>query len=284
VTILHDEGGDWSQVIPTTGGSSPLAAMKLQGSETDQYTSQATQVGNSIAPEPGTKSAWLSLLSQTGKSAEVGLLEADGALAETDSLPGPEEHLGSLGEAGPIACPAEGDCWMATTQGWLFHLGGEYPQDNDPYFESLISYRPPDAGVPIQYPIAPPPDDSLANQKPLSAAPDSSGEAPAAPVKRKPGKALVTHIESRFVDRRVLVISFTLTARAHVQLVGRRKSKVVARTRDESLRAGRHVLSLSLNPADWPTKLQFKATPAGKSAPSSGGEVSSSGGSDTVST
>jgi hypothetical protein len=295
LTILHQAQGSWTQVLPEPGGGSPLpAGVELGGNTTDRYTVQETEAGNSIAPQPGTESAWLSLRGVDPGSALVALLEAPHAEAdgqestpkvlEEQILPGPEEHLGSLGEAGPITCPAEGDCWMATTAGWLFHLGGESAREVDPYFESLISYRPLDDSVPIQYPIAPPPDDSLANQKPLSAAPDSSGEAPAAPVKRKSGKALVTHIKSRFVDRRVLVISFTLTAKAHVQLVGRRKSKVVAKTRDESLRAGRHVLSLSLNPADWPTKLQFKATPAGKSAPSSGGEVSSSGGSDTVST
>ena len=34
--------------------------------------------------------------------------------------------------AGPIACPAAGQCWMATGKGWLFHLGPDLPAGHRP--------------------------------------------------------------------------------------------------------------------------------------------------------
>jgi hypothetical protein len=285
VTILHEAQGSWSQVIPTAGGSSPLGGAQLNGSGTDQQTSQETAVDGAIAPEPGTGSAWLSLSGSGGETAQVALLEANGTIAETDNLPGPQDPVGFRGYAGPAACPVVHDCWMVTTQGWLFHLtdGAQQPQDVDPNFAGVIAYRPADAGVPVVYPDVPPIDNSLANQQPPPAPVGPPEHALAPTVKYKKRKPLLLHVKSRFLHHRVLMISFTLTARAHVQLVGRRNSTIVARTPNESLHAGRHQLSLSLDPAHWPTKLQFKATPIGVPAPS-GGEAGGSGSNNTVST
>jgi hypothetical protein len=293
VTILQDTHEGWTQVVPAADGSSSLpAGAYLSGSETDQQTSQKAPNGEAIAPEPGTGGAWLSLVEGGGgDSAQVALLEGNGKLAESDTLPGLKDPVGARGNAGPIACPAVHDCWMATIRsgqasgGWLFHLtdGSQFPQDTDPNFAGVISYRPPDAGVPVIYPDVPPVDDSLANQQPPPALTGPPEQAPAPPVKYKKRRPLVLHVKSRFLHGRVLVISFTLTARAHVQLVGRRSSKIVARTRNESLRPGPHRLSLSLDPVHWPTKLQFKATPIGASAPA-GGEAGGSGSDNTVST
>ncbi len=290
VTILRDSQGSWTQVVPAPDGSSSLPrGAYLSGSETARQTTQTTPVGSAIAPEPGTGDAWLSIGGLGGGSAQVVLLEANGTVAETDSLPGPQDPVGSRGEAGPIVCPAIHDCWMATNQsgqgGWLFHLtdGSQYPQDIDPNFAGVIAYRPPDASVPVIYPDVPPLDDSLANQQPPPAPIGTPEHPPAPPDRHKKRRALVLHVKSRFLHGRVLEISFMLTARAHVRLVGRRLSKVVARTREESLRPGRHKLSLSLDPAHWPTKLQFEATPIGAPAPS-GGETSGSTSNNTVST
>jgi hypothetical protein len=248
--------------------------------------------GTAPAPEPGgNEDAWLSLARNAepnvGRRARVVLLGAGGQIVEEALLPGPQdEEVGFRGTAGPITCPAAHDCWMATEAGWLFHLtnGTQYSEDTDPSFAGVITYRPPDSGVPVIYPDAPPLDDSLANQKPLETVVAPLAEPAAQPTKAKQGKALVLHIKSRFLHRRVLQITFTLTGRAHVQLLGRRKGKVIAKTRDESLRPGRHKISLSLNPADWPTKLQFKATPIGAKAPSGESSPGSSSGGDTVST
>jgi hypothetical protein len=297
LTVLHYDKTTrvWSQVLGAERPS-PLrrAAVELAGAATQSGTSGA------IAPEPGSEaSAWLSLKDGgAGTGAEVALLRDDGTVEQEALLPEAGEAIGFRGTAGPIACAAPHDCWMATNSGldpargqqvpggWLFHLtdGSTVTQSTDPLFDGadgVITYRPPDSGVPIVYPDLPPVDDSLANQQPPPAPTGPAEQTPAGGA--KPTKPLVQHIKSHFVQGHVLVVSFTLTARAHVQLIGRRKRKVVASTRKESLRPGRHRLSLSLNPAHWPTKLQFKATPVGASTPAPGGSPAG-GGADTVGT
>jgi hypothetical protein len=229
------------------------------------------------AAEPGSNAVWLSMKG-SGNGASVARLEASGA-ARTESVPGPREPVGLRGSAGAIACPAPEDCWLATetvgsgnglasVPGWLFHLtnGTQYPLDTDPNFAGVISYRPPDASIPVLVPIGQPEDDSLVNQITVRAPSVAQSETAGTPgASSGSARALVTHIKSKFLHRRTLTITFILTAKAHVQLLGRRKGKVVAKTRDELLRPGHHRLSLSLNPADWPTKLQFEATPVGGS-------------------
>jgi hypothetical protein len=262
----------WTQVLPAEGVTSP---------------GTLGSANEAIAPEPGTNRAWLSL---QGGGARVGLLDADGTLVESWDLPiesQEPEPIGYRGSAGPIVCPATHDCWMATNElGWLFHLsdGTSPPANTDPFFDGedgVISYRPPDGGVPVVYPDAPPEDDSLANQQPPSAPREPTVQRAARPRPIK-GKPLLEHVKSRLLQHSKLVVSFTLTARAHVQLVGHRKRRVVARSRRESLRAGRHELSLRLDPARWPTGVQFEATPIGAS-PSGGGSGGSESG-DTIGT
>ena len=86
-------------------------------------------------------------------------------------------------------------------------------------------------------------------------------------------RPLVEHIKSKFVHHhRVLVITFTLTAGAHVQLIARSHARIVAKTRRESLGVGKHKLSLSLDPAHWPEGLKFNATPLHSSGPVSAAE------------
>jgi hypothetical protein len=288
LTVLRYAGGAWSQVLPNAEGTSPLP----EGETLQGAANQERGTSGAVAPEPGTDKAWLSLHGESLEGAGVALLGADGTLAEKDLLPlSPEaEHVGYRGGAGAIACAAPHDCWLATrgatdpkgdttSPGWLFHLtdGTQQPHNTDPFFDGadpVITYRPPDAGVPVLPPDLPPVDNSLANQQPPPPPTGPPEQAPAPPVKHVKAKRLVTHVKSRFLHRRVLVISFTLTARAHVQLIGRRQSKVVASTPRRSLQPGRHQLSLSLDPRRWPTKLQFKATPVGASAPAGGSEGS----------
>lgn len=305
LTVLHYDKATrvWSQVLGADRPS-PLrrATVELAGAAAQKGTS------GTIAPEPGNEeSAWLSLRDGGGGAgAEVALLRADGTVAEEETLPAAGETVGFRGEAGPIACAAPHDCWLATSggfdaaanrpvpAGWLFHLSNGEPiaPSTDPFFDGedpVITYRPPDSGVPVIYPDLPPIDDSLANQQPPPAPNGPAEQTPAATGGAKLTKPLLQHVKSHFVHGRVLVVSFTLTARAHVQLIGRRKRKVVASTRKESMRPGRHRLSLSLNPAHWPTKLQFKATPIGAAAPSlgggsGGGSVPGGGGADTIGT
>ncbi len=54
---------------------------------------------------------------------------------------------------------------------------------------------------------------------------------PAKDTKQRKAKPLISHVSrSRVVHRTMLELSFTLTARAHVQLVARRHGRVVAQT------------------------------------------------------
>jgi hypothetical protein len=292
----------WSQILPGPNGESSLPeGATLAGAAAGGEKG----VEDAVAPEPGTADAWLSLDENPVTGALVALLNDHGALVEAPSSLGPAQGVGFRGVAGPIVCPAPADCWMATNAGadpvtdkqaqpgWLFHLsnGAAIAPDTDPFFDGedpVIAYRPPDAGVPVVYPDLPPPDDSLANQQPPPPPAGPPEQVPAAP-KSAHAKPLLEHIKSRFLHGRVLMVSFTLTARAHVQLIGRRKGQVVASTPTESLRAGAHRLSLTLDPRHWPTKLQFKAIPleapaAGVSAPAGAGATSPGAGPDTVGT
>jgi hypothetical protein len=296
LTVLRYANGAWSQVL-SAGHESPLPARAMLAGTNTQMNGYGGERGTSgaIAPEPGGEGAWLSLMRGGGVGVEVALLRPDGTLAERKVLPEEGEQVGFRGEAGPIACPAAHDCWLATSSaknpvteqvtvpGWLFHFtdGSQYPQNTDPLFDGedpVIAFRPPDEGVPVIYPDVPPVDNSLANQQPPPPPTGAAEQVPSSSTGSKRSKPLVTHVKSRFLHRRVLVISFTLTARAHVQLIGRRRREVVARTRREALRPGRHQLSLSLDPKRWPTKLQLKATPIGALAPASGSESSGSEG------
>ncbi len=290
--ILHEDSeGQWTQVTPSLKGVSALpGGALLAGSAATGYESRLTVHTQAIAPVPGAtagnENAWLSLAGLEG-DATVALLDADGKLVEPpQSLPSPLDPLapvGNRGGAGPIVCPAPQECWMATTEGWLFHLSdGEthLQPDTDPGFDGVIAYRPPDDSVPVIYPDEPPEDDSLANQLPAEQTlPPIQTPAPATGVTH--ARPLVLHIHSHLEHHRLLVITFTLTARAHVRLVARRHGHVVAETPNRSLRSGKHTLSLSLSVANWPTGLKFQATPVGAPAPGSSTGPSSA---ETVST
>jgi hypothetical protein len=275
LTVLReDEAGQWSQVVPNKNGESSLAGMRLGGSTTWIGSDLEYGVRDAIAPEPGSTSAWISL-NNDDEHIELVRLNADGELSEPStvlSLPEAGEKIGYRGEAGPIVCPAAHDCWLATLGGWLYHYsnGEQITPDTDPFFDGedgVITYRPPDSGVPVIPPDQPPEDDSLINQQTetvTQGTPQTTSTAgPGVKTSRVSTKPLLKHVKSKFVHGRTLVITFTLTARAHVRLLGRRKGRVVASTPMKSLRPGRHELSLRLNPDAWPTSIQFHATPIG---------------------
>lgn len=252
LTVLRLSGGQWTQVTPNpeTGSSLALAS--------------GGSLVYGLAAEPGSNTAWVSVGSGgPTERAEVVHLDATGALLESDLLPLAAEPSGPLGSAGPIACPAVHECWVATDVGWLFHLtdGTPLPQDTDPAFQTLITYRPPDDGVPQVLPDEPPPDDSLANQIPAPVVEQPPVPAPVTSTTAHRARALVLHLHSRLVHRTTLEFSFTLSAKARVQLLARRGGRVVARTLSTTLPAGNRYLLLQLNPRRWPTKLDFKAKP-----------------------
>lgn len=214
-----------------------------------------------IAPEAGTASVWASLghgselLAQPPAApARIARIHADGTVDPPVVLPAPSEGIDDKGEAGPIACPAADQCWMATRRGWLFHLGSALPQDTDPAMHVLISFRPPDESVPTPPPFELPEDDSGSEI--------AEEEAPPTEVKfetpKRPRK-LVIKLRQRVIHGTVLELSFVLLAKAHVRLLAKYKGHTVAKTPRLTLGKGPHRLHLRLDPKRWPTKLDFEA-------------------------
>src|SRR4029077_12066839 len=126
-----------------------------------------------VAGEPGGDYAWVvfhrfSEFESSGP-ARLARIHADGSVDAETVLPSVEEEeagIGRKGTAGPIACPAAGQCWMATSHGWLFHRGPDLPQDTDPLLHALVTFRPRDNSLPVVAPDTLPEDDSGAYQAP----------------------------------------------------------------------------------------------------------------------
>ncbi len=255
--VLRYSQGAWTQVV---GGSEPGGEDPFKQEEEGGALGELFQ---GVAAEPGSPAAWLTLRSDDGE-AHVDRLTAAGAV--TREKLGEAQEVGKLGSAGPIACPAANDCWLATSRGWLFHLTEDpehpeltdgYPVDTDPSFAGLITFRPPDEGVPELPSIESPPDDSLANQAELVPPPPPTPPAPPV-LTREP---LVTDVSSHVVHRYTLELSFKLAVKARVQLLASLAHRRVAQTALRTLKAGRHTLMLRLNPRSWPNKLNLKAIP-----------------------
>lgn len=273
VTVVRYAGGAWSQVIgpvePPLAG--PLAGFVVEG----------------IAAEPGGESAWVALDSPSGAAtpsptapAIVARVSADGTVSDEQALPSPEEAaagIGPKGAARKIACPAPHDCWMVTTQGWLFHLstGGSLPVDTDPALHGLITFRPPDEGLPQVAPDAPPPDDSgLSEARPE---PPVLAQEETTAVKSKVTAPLLSHVRTRLVHHDTLELRFHLAVKARVRLLARRRKRVVASTPQRTLAAGNRHLLLRLNPRRWPTKLDLQTHPLAPLPTVSGGGSGGSG-------
>jgi hypothetical protein len=214
-----------------------------------------------IAPEDGTASAWASLGhgSESLKNlptapARIARIHADGTVDPPVVLPASGEEIDNKGEAGPVACPAAGQCWMATRRGWLFHLGPALPQDTAPAMHTLITFRPPDESLPTPPPFELPEDDSGSEVSEEEAPPVEGGFETA-----KPPRKLVVKLHQQIVHGTVLELSFVLLAKAHVRLLAKYKGHTVAKTPRLTLGKGPHRLRLRLDPKRWPTKLDFEA-------------------------
>jgi len=244
--VLRYSEGVWKQVVggKDPGGDEPFSAQ---------------EVPQSVAAEPGVAAAWVTVRS-TDNQAHVDRLSAAGTISERDVL-GEAQGVGNTGVAGAISCPAPHECWLATNVGWLYHLTSRTPQeplpeDTDPNFAGVISFRPIDGGVPQEPPAEPQEDDSLLNQAPPPPPPP-----PTAQPSKLTRAALITQLSSHILHRYTLALSFTLTVKAHVQLLANHGKRRVAQTALETLEAGKHTLRLRLNPHRWPNKLNLKATP-----------------------
>jgi hypothetical protein len=245
---LRYSAGSWTQVVPQLGtlpaGTQPVG----------------------VAADPGAAAAWIAL-SADDATARVVRVTAAGEVSSAVAL-GPDQGVGPRGSSGPIACAAPHDCWLATDRGWLFHLtdGTPLPRDTDPAFADVITFRPADGGVRLGPADAPPPDDSLVNQVPPPVVSVPGLDGPGGGGKQDGGrktkaKPLVSRSSSRIIHRTTLQLTFTLTARGRVQVIARRKGKVVAQSRKLVLGKGTHRIRLQLDVRRWPTKLDFRATP-----------------------
>lgn len=251
--------GDGSQLwaVNASGG-----VLRLGASGFDAVTlSSSPGAVTAFAVEPGGESAWVGG-SGAANAASVTRIEASGAVGMKVTLPAAGEGLNSYGPAAALACPAAGQCWMATSKGWLFHLGGPPPQDTDPAMHQLITFRPcgeTDQTCPSGVETGLPEDNSGSEVE----APESpSLELEKLPHHRKP-RALVAKVSQKMLDGTLLQLAFTLRARAHVQLLAKRHKRVVAKTPKLTLGRGRHKLRLRLDPKLWPTKLDFEVHVAG---------------------
>jgi hypothetical protein len=215
-----------------------------------------------IAAEPGGEDAWVSLRGEgSGGAASLAQIQADGSVVATAQLPEGRELASARGTAGAIACPAPEDCWLATSEGWLFHLGGSQPEDDDPNFQSLITYRPPDASIPFAAPEEEfPEDDSGAQVAPSL---PSEVKAPPSPAVPRAHEPLFSRVHSRLLDGTTLALTFTLATRSHVRLLAQRHRRTVAATPRRVLPRGRHTLKLRLSRRAWPTRLDLQVNAIG---------------------
>lgn len=271
VTVVRRVAGIWTQLI---GPEHPLAAI-LPGepaAETALLGGEAkTALVNAIAVEPGSGAAWLALAPPEESAAAKSSVQravllhvsADGAVLGETTLPSTaeeEQGVGPKGQAARLACPAVGDCWLATTQGWLFHLAPAaqrtLPRDTGEaeYFHGVITYRPPDQGLPQVTPDAPPEDDSG-----IPEGPPPYGLTLAEPATTKSETKvtvpLLSHLRTRLIHGTTLQLSFHLAVKAQVRLIAKRHKRVVASTPNQTFEAGNRSLRLQLNRRAWPTKL-----------------------------
>jgi hypothetical protein len=261
VTVVRKSGGTWRQLL------GPLTVPSGE-------TLFPNDIVSSISAEPGTEGAWMALKTQEDAAqpsptapATVARMSSEGIVSDQQQLPSAGEGIEPKGAAVKSACPAPHDCWLATTQGWLFHLTTgkeELAQDGDPAFAGLITERPPDAGVPQASPGGPSP--------PVSGLQAESHGSVAAPevkitevkITPPPGSVrvpLLSNLRTRILHGNILELRFHLAVRARVRLLARRNRVLVASTPMRTLAAGNRRLLLRLDIHRWPTKLELKTRP-----------------------
>lgn len=267
VTVVTRIGGAWTQLI---GPAHPLGAVIPQDEEEERALlggEAKNAVVSAIAADPGTESAWLALKSPKKDASTRAVLvhvSAEGEVLGEQTLPSAQEQaegIGPKGAAARITCPTRENCWMATTQGWLFHLATEgertLPLDTDPNFSGPITYRPEDLGLPQQPPDAPPPDTSGLDEE-IAQPGGAYTEKKEPPAQSLVTLPLLSRVRSRLVHRSTLELRFHLAVEARVRLVARRRRKVVAATAMRTFPAGSRRLLLALDPRRWPTKLDLQ--------------------------
>jgi hypothetical protein len=268
---LSDDGQRLWAISGATGPSATVTVLRLGDDglaqlpleDPDGVLEPGDSVGG-LAAEPDLGDAWIGF-KHSGESraastpALLTRIDADGSVGPEVVLPAEGEGIERSGPAGPIACAAAEQCWMATQLGWLFHLGPDLEPNHDPAMHPpTITVRPRDNSLPVVPPIGLPEDDSGSEAKAgVSEQEEPLPEFEELPPQRRP--ALLSKIEQRLLHGRILELSFTLRTKAHVQLLARRQGRVVAKTKRYTLTRGRHSLRLRLDPKRWPTKLDLQA-------------------------
>lgn len=245
-----------------------------------------------IAAMPGSGEAWISLpdsvlstvANPLGEEPQVALIDSNGciqALANPDDTGSSDPtndatyatvftpafaqangQSGAPGAAGPIDCPADGDCWMADSGGWLYHYtdGTQYPVDTDPNFAGVITVRPADAATVTVYGDVPPPDNSGTGQTYVA----PTGPAKTVKTRVRGVTVRLTDVKAHVVHRTELRLTFHLNTRARIQIIAERHGHPVARSARRVLGAGRRTLTLKLNRKRWPNHLKVDASPVTK--------------------
>jgi len=269
LTVAVRENGSWRLVIgPASRGGRQLEHIlppedsaeerELVGSPPSKATVTA------IAAEPGTDSVWIGLEhEETQDKAVLVHINAQGELLSERTLPDAEERaegVGDKGAAARLACPQVQDCWLATSRGWLFHLAPAaertLPRNGDPDFEHLISFRPPDLGLPQVEQDAPPEDTSGLHERGVQEI--SKFAESTRPPENMVTLPLLSHVHSRLLKGTELKLSFHLSVKARVRLIAKRSGHVVAGTATHVFGAGNRELLLRLDPHRWPTKLSLQ--------------------------
>ncbi len=267
-----------------------LARMRDGDAEPTELTpgEDGLQLGDNVrdlAVLPGGAGAWAAVQTGDRSRAVVARLDPDGRVLERVELRRPDLQVG---EASRIACPAADQCWMVTTEGWVYRLaepGLVLPQNTSPAIQRLITVRPRDERTPTL-----PPDTLVRDETPPYVAPPA--DTPPPPVEAvapKPLPSLLRVIgkpkivktkEGRRIELRIQV-----RRRARVQLVGRRGGRTVARTATKTYRPGRYTLRMKASVRRWPTALRF-VTRDLELPPGAGGDEDDAGGGagDTVTT
>ena len=217
-----------------------------------------------ISPVPGTSSAWVAdqALDELGSAtdkAKVALIGSDGS-ATVDTLPASGAGRGS---AQLVAATGPEEAWMATSAGWLFHYTNvaQLPENTDPNWATTITLRPNES---VEQFVA---DTPPADNSELFAPPPVQVETK--PTTEPVALVIPALLKNIKVSRHGLTvtISFQLTRLADVQLVAKLHGKVVARTRDQRLRAGKRKLVLTFERKRWPDALNFKTKELTKPKP-----------------
>ena len=246
-------------------------------------TTPRTRTGHrssrAIAPEPpsateageGREQALLALASRFEQQSErsavasVATIGSDGAVSSVSTLPEGAQlkELGPLGYASDVVCPAAEDCWLATSQGYLFHLATDadrvLPEDDAPALalaaQEPIASRPKDEGVPQTIPDALPEDDSgLPTERPPQVTETKEVAEKEEGFQYLP---LLSGIKTKILKGSVLELSFRLSVKGRVQLIAKRKKRVVAETKPQVFGAGHRKLLLQLDRKRWPTELKL---------------------------